>query len=315
MTVTMHDVARRSGVSIATVSNVLHDTAPVAEATRRRVLEAIDELGYRSNEVARSLKRRSTRTLGVVIPDALNPFNATIALQIERRAHRDGFAVLVAETENDPDTEAAQVRALVGRRVDGVIFPAVTAGSAIPSELLDRGVPVVAVSFEGTDPRMGSIHVDEYAAMEQVVEHLAGLGHTRIGFAHSGAHEESVDFRPDAVRAALERRGLAPVAVDDSPTAVCCTNDVIAIRLIDRLEREGRDVPGAVSVVGFDDIPMAAHARIDLTTVRQPAERMGLLAAEMALEAIAAGRHAAQQVKLETELIIRGSTGPARETA
>ena len=97
------------------------------------MLAAIDELGYRQNEVARSLKERSTRTLGVVIPDALNPFHATVALQVERRAHRDGFAVLVAETENDPALEAAQVRALVGRRVDGVIFPAVTEGSAIPS--------------------------------------------------------------------------------------------------------------------------------------------------------------------------------------
>ena len=120
-------------------------------------MEAIDELGYRQNEVARSLKRRATRTLGVVIPDALNPFHATVALEVERRAHRDGFAVLVAETENDPETENDQVRALVGRRVDGVIFPAVTAGSTIPSELLDRGVPVVVVSFEGSDPRLGTI--------------------------------------------------------------------------------------------------------------------------------------------------------------
>jgi DNA-binding LacI/PurR family transcriptional regulator len=308
----MHDVARRSGVSIATVSNVLHGTAPVAEATRTRVLAAIEELGYRRNEVARSLKRRSTQTLGVVIPDALNPFHATVALQVERRAHRDGFAVLVAETENDPDTEADQVRALVGRRVDGVIFPAVTAGSAIPSELLDRGVPVVVVSFEGQDSRMGVIHVDEYAAMEEVVEHLIGLGHERVAFAHSGAHEESVDNRPDALRAALERRGLAPVPLDDNPTAVCCTNDVIAIALIDRLEREGRRVPGDVSVVGFDDIPMAGHRRIDLTTVRQPAAEMGLQAAEMVLAAIAEGRHAAARVTVPTELVTRGSTGPAR---
>jgi DNA-binding LacI/PurR family transcriptional regulator len=307
----MHDVARRSGVSIATVSNVLHGTAPVAEGTRTRVLAAIEELGYRRNEVARSLKRRSTQTLGVVIPDALNPFHATVALQVERRAHRDGFAVLVAETENDPDTEADQVRALVGRRVDGVIFPAVTAGSAIPSELLDRGVPVVVVSFEGQDSRMGVIHVDEYAAMEEVVEHLTGFGHERVAFAHSGAHEESVDNRPDALRAALERRGLAPVPLDDNPTAVCCTNDVIAIALIDRLEREGRRVPGDVSVVGFDDIPMAGHRRIDLTTVRQPAAEMGLQAAEMVLAAIAEGRHAAARVTVPTELVARGSTGPA----
>ena len=110
---TMHDVARRSGVSVATVSNVLHNTAPVADDTRRRVLDAIDELGYRTNEVARSLKRRVTQTLGVVMPDVLNPFHAAIARQIERRAHRDGFAVVISATEYDRDTEADQVRALV----------------------------------------------------------------------------------------------------------------------------------------------------------------------------------------------------------
>jgi len=312
VTVTMVDVARRSGVSVATVSNVLHRTAPVSEETRRRVLEAIEELGYRQNEVARSLKRRATRTLGVVLPDALNPFHATVALQVERRAHRDGFAVLLAETENDPATESAQVRALVGRRVDGVIFPAVTAGSTIPSELLDRGVPVVVVSFEGRDPRLGTVHVDEPAAMEAVVDHLTGLGHQRIAFAHSGAHEESVDSRPAALAEALARRGLLPVPVKDGATAFCCTNDVIAMALIDRLECDGVCVPADVSVVGFDDIPMAAHRRIDLTTVHQPAEEMGQLAAEMLLSAIAAGGHAARRVIVPTQLVVRGSTGPVR---
>ena len=310
----MRDVARRSGVSVATVSNVLHNTAPVASPTRTRVLAAIDELGYRQNEVARSLKRQTTHTLGVSIPDALNPFHASVALEVERRAHRDGFAVLVAETQNDPETEAAQVRALVGRRVDGVIFPAVTAGSAIPSELLDRGIPVVVVSFEGQDARMGMVVVDEVAAMDGVVEHLVGLGHRRIAFLHSGAHEEQVDTRPEAVRAALERRGLTPAAGIDVATAVCCTNDVVAIAVIDELERLGRRVPEDVSVVGFDDIPLAGHRRIDLTTVRQPAREMGRLAAEMVLSAIAERRHAAERIVMPTELIVRGSTGPVGET-
>ncbi len=311
----MHDVARRSGVSVGTVSNVLHRTAPVSAETRRRVLAAIDELGYRQNEVARSLKRRATKTLGVVIPDALNPFHATVALQVERRAHRDGFAVLLAETENDPATESDQVRALVGRRVDGVIFPAVTAGSTIPTELLDRGIPVVVVSFEAADPRLGIVNVDEYAAMEQVVGHLVGLGHERIAFAHSGAHEESVDSRPEALAAALRRRRLEAVPVDDHPTAICCTNDVIAMALMDRLERDGVPVPAAMSVVGFDDIPLAAHRRIDLTTVRQPAEEMGRMAAEMLLSAIAAGEHAGRRELMPAELVVRGSTGPARRAA
>jgi LacI family transcriptional regulator len=305
----MREVARRSGVSVATVSNVLHNTAPVAEMTRRRVLEAIDELGYRQNEVARSLKRQTTHTLGVAIPDALNPFHASVALEVERRAHRDGFAVLVAETENDPETEADQVRALIGRRVDGVIFPAVTAGSGIPSELLDRGIPVVVVSFEAQDARLGMIVVDEAAAMEDVVEHLVGLGHRRIAFLRSGAREEQVETRPEAMRAALERRGLVPAPIDQA-TAVCCTNDVVAIALIDELERAGRRVPQDVSVVGFDDIPLAGHHRINLTTVHQPAREMGRLAAEMVLNAIASRGHAAARVVMPTELIVRGSTGP-----
>jgi LacI family transcriptional regulator len=308
----MRDVARRSGVSVATVSNVLHDTAPVAAPTRERVMRAIDELGYRQNEVARSLKRRTTHTLGVAIPDALNPFHASIALEVERRAHRDGFAVLVAETENDPEIEADQVRALVGRRVDGVIFPAVTAGSEIPGELLDRGIPVVVVSFEAQDPRLGMIVVDEAAAMEHVVAHLVGHGHRSIAFLHSGAREEQVDLRPEAVRAALARRGLQAAAGVDDATAVCCTNDVVAIRLIDELEGRGVRVPEDVSVVGFDDIPLAAHRRIDLTTVRQPAREMGRMAAEMALSAISERRPAAGRVVMPTELVVRGSSGPVR---
>jgi LacI family transcriptional regulator len=311
----MRDVARRSGVSVATVSNVLHNTAPVAERTRKRVLEAIEQLGYRQNEVARSLKRQTTHTLGVAIPDALNPFNAMVALEVERRAHRDGFAVLVAETENDPATEADQVRALVGRRVDGVIFPAVTAGSAIPSELLDRGIPVVVVSFETDDPRVGAIVVDEEAAMDEVVGHLAGLGHRRIAFVHSGAREESVDRRPEGMRRALERRGLEPAASVADATATCCTNDMVALALMDELERQGRLVPGDMSVVGFDDIPLAAHSRIDLTTVRQPAREMGRMAVEMVLSAIAERRHVGARVVAPTELVVRGSTAAPREGA
>ena len=315
MSATMHDVARRSGVSVATVSNVLHNTAPVADETRRRVLVAIDELGYRTNEVARSLKRRATQTLGVVMPDVLNPFHAAIARQIERRAHHDGFAVVISATEYDRDTEADQVRALVRRRVDGVIFPAVTEGSAIPGELLDRGIPVVVVSFAAHDPRLGVVDIDEAEAMLAVVGHLAALGHRRIAFAPATMREEAIDRRPEALRSALAAHGLEEAGMLDSPTAVCCNNDVTAMELLDALERRGRRVPESMSVVGFDDIPIAGHARAGLTTVRQDAEHMGGLAAEMLLQAIAAGRHPSRRVVLPTELVIRTSTGPAPEAS
>ena len=132
---------------------------------------------------------------------------------------------------------------------------------------------------------------------------------------HSGAHEESVDNRPEALAAALRARGLEPVPVADHPTAICCTNDMIAMALMDRLERDGVSVPAEVSVVGFDDIPLAGHRRIDLTTVRQPAEEMGRMAAEMLLSAIAAGEHAGRRELMPAEIVVRGSTGPARREA
>jgi LacI family transcriptional regulator, galactose operon repressor len=311
--VTMNDVARRAGVSVGTVSNVLRGTAPVAELTRERVLTAIDALGYRRNEVARALKENTTLTLGVVVPGSVNPFYATLTVQVERSARQKGFGVLVADTDGDPEIEADQVRALAERRVDGVIFAAVTEGSTIPVEMLDRGIPVVLVSFSsGSDARLGVVDVDEFAAMEAVAAHLVELGHERIAFAHSGEREEAVDRRPLALRTALERRGLTLTRLDDSPTAVCCTNDAVAIAVMDRLIRAGEQVPETVSVVGFDDIPLAAHAAIDLTTVHQDAEEMGRMATEILLAAIVEGRHASRRVVLPAPLVVRGSSGRAR---
>jgi LacI family transcriptional regulator, galactose operon repressor len=311
--VTMHDVARTAGVSVGTVSNVLRGRTPVAEPTRERVLAAIERLGYRRNEVARALKENATRTLGVVVPGSVNPFYASLTVQVERTARRESYGVLVADTDGDPDIEADQVSALADRRVDGVIFAAVTEGSTIPVEMLDRGIPVVLVSFgAGNDARLGVVDVDEFAAMEEVTAHLVGLGHERIAFAHSGEREEAVDRRPLALRTALERRGLTLARLDDAPTAVCCTNDAVAIDLIDRLLRAGEQVPGTVSVVGFDDIPLAAHAAIDLTTVHQDAEEMGRTATDMLLSALGAGRHVSSRVVLPAELVVRGSTGPAQ---
>jgi LacI family transcriptional regulator len=312
--VTMHDVARSAGVSVGTVSNVLRGHTPVAEPTRDRVLAAIESLGYRRNEVARSLKENATRTVGVVVPGSVNPFYATLTVQVERTARQEAYGVLVADTNGDPEIEADQVRALADRRVDGVIFAAVTAGSTMPLEMLDRGIPVVLVSFgAGEDPRLGVVDVDEFAAMDAVAAHLVELGHERIAFAHSGEHEEAVERRPLALRTALERRGRTLAGMDDSPTAVCCTNDAVAIDLIDRLMRAGEEVPGTVSVVGFDDIPLARHAAIDLTTVHQDAEEMGRTATAMLLGALTEGRHASSRVVLPAELVVRGSTGRAPE--
>jgi LacI family transcriptional regulator len=313
MTVTLNDVARRAGVSKSTVSNVVRGAAPVAPSTRRRVEGAISELGYRPNEVARALKQRSTQTLGLVITDTVNPFAASLAQAVVRRARRDGYAVLIADTDGDPQIEAAQVRALVARRVDGVIFAALTEGSTNLGDLLDREVPTVLASFGGgLDRRAGAIDIDEEEAMDNVVQYLADLGHERIAFARQHAREADVDRRPTAFSHAMRKRQLQEVSLEDAPTAICCMNDGVAIDLMDSLERSGRRVPQDVSVVGFDDVPLASHHRIRLTTVRQDAATIGARAAEMLLSAVAEGRPVERRELLRGELIVRESTGPRR---
>jgi LacI family repressor for deo operon, udp, cdd, tsx, nupC, and nupG len=230
-----------------------------------------------------------------------------------RRARRDGYAVLIADTDGDSAIEAAQCRALAARRVDGVIFAALAEDSTSLGDLLDRGVPTMLASFGGQlDRRAGAIEMDEEDAMEAVIGYLADLGHARFAFARQHAREAEVDRRPTAFSDALRRRNLREVALDAEPTAICCMNDGVAIDLMDSLERRGRRVPEDISVTGFDDVPLAAHNRIRLTTVRQDAAAMGTRAAELLLAAVNDGRHVEQHALLRGELIVRESTGPPR---
>jgi LacI family transcriptional regulator len=311
--VTLNDVARHAGVSKSTVSNVVRGATPVAALTRSRVEAAISQLGYRPNEVARALKQQATRTLGLVITDTVNPFPATLAQAVVRRARRDGYAVLIADTDGDPEIEAAQCRALAARRVDGVIFASIAEHSTSLSDLLDAGVPTMLASFGGRlDARAGAIEMDEEEAMESVIGYLADLGHERFAFVRQHAREAEVDRRPQAFSDAVRRRGLSEVALDEDPTAICCMHDGIAIDLMDSLERRGLRIPQDVSVVGFDDVPLAAHNRIRLTTVRQDASTMGARAAELLITAVNEGRHVEQRMLLRGELIVRESTAPPR---
>jgi LacI family transcriptional regulator len=312
--VTLNDVARHAGVSKSTVSNVVRGATPVSALTRSRVEASISELGYRPNEVARALKQQATRTLGLVITDTVNPFPATLAQAVVRRARRDGYAVLIADTDGDAEIEAAQCRALAARRVDGVIFAAIAENSTSLADLLDRGVPTMLASFGGElDRRAGAIEMDEEGAMEAVVGYLADLGHERFAFVRQHAREAEVDRRPQAFSDAVRRRNLTEVGLEDDPTAVCCMHDGVAIDLMDSLERRGLRVPADISVTGFDDVPLAAHNRIRLTTVRQDAAAMGARAAELLIAAVNDGRHVEQRVLLRGELIVRESTAPPRQ--
>jgi LacI family transcriptional regulator len=307
---TLTDVAERAGVSKSTVSNVIRGTALVAAATRARVERAIAETGYHPNAIARSLKARTSMAIGIIVPDLTNPYYAQLAVGVEHAARSFGFAVFTAHTECLPAAEAEAGRALIERRVDGVVIGGMAAGSALPRLLMDRDIPVVLTSLGAIDdPRVGVIDHDDAAAMEAVVGHLHALGHRRLAFVSHDLREHTGERRRVGFTAALRRRRLTPVGIDDGATAVVAHNDMQAIAIIDKLERCGRRVPQDVSVVGYDDVPLAAHWRIQLTTVRSDAVEMSRRAVELVVAAARNGRHVAQREMLGNPLVIRSTTG------
>lgn len=309
--ITLVEVARRAGVSKSTVSNVIQGRIVVSKETRRRVNDAIQEMGYLPNAIARSLRGRASHSIGMIVPDLSNPFYAELSVAVERAAKQFGYATLIAHTDCTPKIENEVSRALFERRVDGVVIAGLSTGSEMPISLLDKGIPVVLASFgEPKDLRLGAVDHDDIAAMEAVVEHLFCLGHTKFAFVAQSYAEQSGERRRQGFDKALAKRGLA-VVQRERATALVAHNDVLALSLIDELERNRQNVPRDVSVVGYDDIPLASHSRIRLTTVRSDAQFMGRRAAEMVTAAARAGRHVSCREIQTNPIVIRETTGTA----
>lgn len=310
---TLIDVARLAGVSKSTVSNVIRGATLVSDATRKRVERAIAKTGYHPNVIARSLKARTSMAIGIVVPDLTNPFYGQMVMGAEQAANRHGYALLAAHTECKPQIESEAGRALIARRVDGVIIAGISLGSTLPGLLLDRDIPVTLASFgEIEDDRLGVIDHNERAAMKAIVDHLHGLGHRKLAFVSHNLAEHAGERRRLEFVKALMRRDLKPVRAAVQPTALVAHNDMHAVATMDRLEREGLRVPGDISVVGYDDIPLASHARIRLTTVRSDGVAMGQRAVDMVLGAARAGRHVSMRETLPNRLVIRDSTARIR---
>jgi LacI family transcriptional regulator len=319
---TIVDVAARSGVSTATVSRVLSGTHGASADARQRVLAAAEALDYRPSAVARALKLRSTRTLGLVVTDIENPFFPQLVSAIEAEATARGYGLLLCNTTDDGDRELAALHLLVDRRVDGIIVASSRAMRRHGARMRDIGVPVVLVNSGGVNGLAG-IETAQRRGARLAADHLLGLGHRQIAHVTAPRSNAAAAARVagvrDAVRAVAGARlevlaGDSRVdggarAVADLPagvTGVVCYNDLTAIGVMRGLHSSGRRVPDDVSVIGFDDIDMARWTVPPLTTIRQPTDRMGRLAVERA----AGESVVTASVELEPELVIRESTGP-----
>ncbi len=333
---TIVDVASLSGVSKATVSNVVRGKGSVSDATRARVLTAIDTLGYRPNASARSLVRQRTDVVGLIAGNLANAFEAELLERIEQVASERKFTTLVCTTSRNPEDEATKVEALLEQRVAGIAMLQFSGDRRLMAQLVTEHVPVVMVSC--WDDYADCVAVDDAEGLELAVGHLAELGHRRIAY----LTDERVDsitlrIRLEAFQRSLLRHGAefhpdwvihgdSGIGVDQPgdfaeffgrgglPEAIVATNDNIAITLIEQLEARGWRVPDDVSVVGFDGSRVAALHRIGLTTIAQPVEQLAHISVELLLDRVAGeSPHQRRHVRLEPQLIVRTSTSaPAR---
>lgn len=325
--VTISDVARTAGVSVATVSKVINGRYGVAVATSAKVQEVIDQLGYESSLVARSLRSRRTNVIGILVAE-FEPFSTEILKGTSSAIHGSGYELLAysggGRAGSNVGWERRYLSRLSGTLIDGAILVTPTVMDAHP------GIPVVAVDPHTGPSGLPTIDSDNIHGAVLATEHLISLGHRRIGFLGGRPDLESARLREEGYRKALADAGIpvdpslmrvggyrpetadAPahelLTMADRPTAVFAANDLSAIKVVEVARGLGLRVPQDLSLVGFDNIPESALVTTPLTTVNQPMQRMGAEAIMLLLDLMSGATDRATHIRLPTELVVRGST-------
>lgn len=331
MRVTLVEVARAAGVSVATTSRVLSRSPyPVSEETRRRVLEAAQTLGYEPNLLARSLRTDQSLTIGIIVENILSPFVSPIVRGIQEYLRPRHYIGIILNSDRDPEVEAWALRSLSTRRIDGVILVETYRRSS--EEITElAAVPHVFIHRIFDSERAHSVMADDVYGARLAVRHLAQLGHRRIAFIGGlegwdgsvkrriGYQDElaanGITFDEQLVRAGdwgvqsgydATRELLALTA---RPTAIFAANDLMALGAIYAAQEAGLRVPGDLAVVGYDDRDFAGYIRPAITTIRMPCEEMGCAGAEMLLNLIEGKTSVTGPIRIRGELRVRESCG------
>ncbi len=329
---TMDDVAAEAGVSRSLVSLVMRNAPNVSEARRVAVLAAADQLGYRPNVLARNLASRRTFTIGVLINDMHNAYHVEVLDGMEPLATANGYRVLIAPGWHSPASERRAVESILEYRVDGLIL----AGPQLESKEIVQAAentPVVIVGRSIRSTQVDSVNNDEAVGTRLVVDHLVGLGHSRIthfdGGTGAGAgarragyeaamRHHGLDSEIDVVRGDFTESSGATAAATILgrpciPTAIFAANDLMAAGALDTLEEAGLHVPEDISLVGYDNTALAAMPQLSLSTVHQPRIEMGRLAMESLLERIDGRRTKCRREVIAPQLMARTTSGPLRK--
>jgi DNA-binding LacI/PurR family transcriptional regulator len=336
--VSIRDVARRAGVSIATVSRAVNRIPTVDPVLAERVWKAIEEVGYLPNTQARALVSGRSRMLGLIVSEITNPFFPELVQEFENLAVAQGYEVLIGSTNYQQDRTESLIRRMLQRNVDGVAVMTFGIEEGVVQKLVEREFPLVFVDAGPDLPNIRVLKVNYAEGIRQAVQHLAALGHRSIAFISGPLRLRSAIARRDAFLKSMAELGLTVpgehisegdhtmdggmtamerlIALSELPTAVVCSNDMTAIGVLHALYRTTHNVPQDVSVVGFDDIHLAQFMLPPLTTVQMSCKDL----ATAAVEALRAGieqdhpKAAKKEWAISTRLVVRQSSAFPRGT-
>lgn len=327
--ITIVDVAAEAGVSFGTVSRVINNDVHVRPETRRRVLEAMERMGFVANRQARSLAGGKTDAIGLLVPDLGTGYIGEIIRGIDAELTLQERDLILYTTHRTASKEANYVANLATGMVDGLLLVLPRNPADYVGTLMQRNFPFVLIDHQGTGQDCPAVGATNWQGAYDATEHLVKLGHRRIGFITGSMDLGCAQDRLAGYRAALRTYHLpdareliyegdffqqdgyagasALLDLPHPPTAIFASNDVMAMGAMDAIRNRGLRIPDDVSVLGFDDIPQAAVVRPALTTVQQPLEKMGRVAAQMLLDSLAAAEPLVQRMELPTRLVIRDS--------
>lgn len=330
-TVTVRDVAARAGVGLSTVSNALNRPHALAPETLARVQAAIDDLGYVRNDAARSLRLGSSRAIGIIVSEASSPFFADVTQAATLALGSRNYSTLVGNAVQSASIEKQLIELFESQRVRGLLIAPMSDNPPGLSNIVKRGVPVIFLDLSATTDEFCSVAVDDTLGATLAMQHLRSLGRARVALVRgpeglpqiesraAGALEFALahDMRLEEVVTSgyFVKAGLEAAAVvasrrpSERPDAIFAVNDLLAMGVVSGLLDRGIDVPGDIAVIGYDDVSVAAVARVPLTTLRQPARDIGARAASLLMDEIESPEtHQHESTRFVPELIVRAST-------
>lgn len=328
---TIKDIARKAEVSVATVSRCLNDSGYVEEATRQKILRAVEELDYRPNRLAQGLKKKPTRNIVLMVPDIQNPFYSSMAVTAQQMLMKKGYTITFFNTYGDRQTELDNIRTMEDIGADGVIFATVALYEETAAALRKTGRPIVAANIPETR-YFDTVEGDAGESTYLSTKYLIGMGHKKIAFAGAAIGDENVNNRKSGFLRAMKEAGLPAKeeyifemgqvlnsaggikagyyfsALQDSPTAVCCSNDLMALGVYQAFHQLDIRIPDQISVTGVDDIIYSDLCNPRLTTVTNDSEEYAKVAITALLERIE-GKYEgeAREYRIDRRLIVRDS--------